>query len=118
MRFLYGVILGVLASVISSILYLALAGGEYLLILSPRYQELRSRVVALEKAEEQRDQLADRLQELERRFTDLSQRFTEMRGGAGAAAIAPGAADSLATQEMPEASPSPPPGGDDALPAP
>ena len=116
MRFLYGVILGVLASVISSILYLALAGGEYLLILSPRYQELRSRVVALERAEEQRDQLADRLQELERRFTDLSQRFTEMRGGTNGASESHGT-DSLTTQEAPAATPSPAP-AEDPPPAP
>jgi hypothetical protein len=84
MRFLYGVILGILASVIGAILYLALAGGEYLLILSPKYQEMKSRLTALEKAESQRDELADRLQDLERRFTDLGQRLTELRGGAPA----------------------------------
>ena len=86
MRFLYGVILGILASVIGAILYLAIVGGEYLLILSPKYQELKSRVAALEKAEEQRDQLAARLQDLERRFTDLGQRLTELRGVAPAIA--------------------------------
>jgi hypothetical protein len=76
MRFLYGLILGILASVIAAILYLALVGGEYLLILSPKYQEMRSRLIALEKAEAQRDQLADRLRDLERRFTELSARFS------------------------------------------
>lgn len=76
MRFLYGLILGILASLIAAILYLALAGGEYLLILSPRYQEMRSRLLTLEKAEAQRDQLADRLRDLERRFTELSARFS------------------------------------------
>lgn len=75
MRFLYGLILGILASLIAAILYLALAGGEYLLILSPTYQEMRSRLLTLEKAEAQRDQLADRLRDLERRFTELSSRF-------------------------------------------
>jgi hypothetical protein len=86
MRFLYGVILGVLASVIGAILYLALAGGEYLLILSPKYQEMKSRLAALEKAEAQRDELATRLQDLERRFTDLGQRLTALRGEGGAPA--------------------------------
>ena len=87
MRFLYGVILGVLASVIGAILYLALAGGEYLLILSPKYQEMKSRLAALEKAEAQRDDLANRLQDLERRFTDLGARLTELRGGNGSAPV-------------------------------
>ena len=90
MRFLYGVILGILASVIGAILYLALVGGEYLLILSPKYQEMKSRLASLEKAEAQRDALAGRLQDLERRFTDLGQRLTELHGGAPPApAIAP-----------------------------
>ena len=86
MRFLYGVILGVLASVIGAILYLALAGGEYMLILSPKYQEMKSRLAALEKAEAQRDELASRLQDLERRFTDLGQRLTALHGDGGVAA--------------------------------
>ena len=103
MRFLYGVILGILASVIGAILYLALAGGEYLLILSPKYQELKSRVAALEKAEDQRDQLAARLQDLERRFTDLGQRLTELRGGA------PAIGEPVAPSPVPEPEPTPTP---------
>lgn len=100
MRFLYGVILGVLASLIGAILYLALAGGEYLLILSPQYQEMKSRLAALEKAEAQRDELASRLQDLERRFTDLGQRLTALRGDGGAPAPS-------IVEPSPEAAPTP-----------
>ena len=64
MRFVYGFILGVLASVISAILYLAFAGGEYLLQLSPHYHEMVSSISSLKEAKEQRDQLTARLDAL------------------------------------------------------
>ena len=102
MRFLNGVILGILACVIGAILYLALAGGEYLLILSPKYQEMKSRLASLERAEAQRDELATRLQDLERRFTDLGQRLTELRGGG-----APAAPPITAPEPAPEPEPTP-----------
>jgi hypothetical protein len=81
MRFFYGFFVGVLATVIAAILYLAFAGGEYLLVLSPRYQEMKSSLASLEKAAQQRDQLATKLEDLERRFRDLAERFTEIQPG-------------------------------------
>lgn len=109
MRFLYGLILGILASLIAAILYLALAGGEYLLILSPKYQEMRSRLLTLEKAEAQRDQLADRLRDLERRFTELSSRFAGI-ADEPAVAPAPPPPETPPLDEAPIPSPEPTPG--------
>lgn len=83
MRFLYGVILGVLASVIAAILYLALGGGEYLLVLSPTFHEMKSRIGELERAEKQRDQLTVRLEQLARALEDLERRFGEVSQRAG-----------------------------------
>ncbi len=80
MRFLYGVLLGVLVTVIAAILYIAFAGGDYLLLLSPKYHEMQSQVLSLQKAEEQRDQLAKRLESLELNFDSLTRRFNELQG--------------------------------------
>jgi hypothetical protein len=79
MRFVYGFILGVLASVISAILYLAFAGGEYLLQLSPHYHEMVSSIASLKEAKEQRDQLTVRLDALADGFDQLTRRFNELQ---------------------------------------
>jgi hypothetical protein len=79
MRFVYGFILGVLASVISAILYLAFAGGEYLLQLSPHYHEMVSSIASLKEAKEQRDQLTARLDALAEGFDQLTRRFNELQ---------------------------------------
>jgi hypothetical protein len=78
MRFLYGFILGILSAVIAAILYLALGGGDYLLVLSPTYHEMKSSIDSLQRAAQQRDQLAGKLDDLEKRFSDLSRRFAEL----------------------------------------
>ena len=78
MRFIYGLILGILATLIGSILYLAIGGGEYLLVLSPKYHEMRSSIDSLQKAEQQRDQLAGKLDALEKKFNELAQRYSEL----------------------------------------
>jgi hypothetical protein len=80
MRFIYGFILGLLTSTIGAILYLAFAGGEYLVQLSPHYHELVSEVTALRDAKQQRDQLATRLDTLAASFDGLSRRFADLRG--------------------------------------
>lgn len=82
MRFVYGMIFGVLVSVVSAILYLAFAGGEYLLALSPTWHEMRSRLGELEKAERHRAALAERLEKLDGRFRDLAQRFERLQPSA------------------------------------
>src|SRR5262245_55312898 len=79
MRFVYGFILGVLASVIAAILYLAFAGGEYLLQLSPHYHDMVSSIAALKEAKEQRDQLTARLDALADGFDQLTRRFNELQ---------------------------------------
>ena len=79
MRFIYGFIFGVLASTIGAILYLAFAGGEYLLQLSPHYHEITSEVATLRDAKQQRDQLATRLDMLAKSFDELTRRFGEMQ---------------------------------------
>ena len=79
MRFVYGLILGVLASVIAAILYLAFAGGEYLLQLSPHYHDLVSSIASLKDAKEQRDQLTARLDALADGFDQLTRRFNELQ---------------------------------------
>src|SRR5262245_2344133 len=79
MRFVYGFILGVLASVIGAILYLAFAGGEYLLQLSPHYHEMVSSIASLKDAKEQRDQLTARLDALADGFDQLTRRFNELQ---------------------------------------
>jgi hypothetical protein len=79
MRFIYGFILGVLVSVVSAILYLAFAGGDYLLQLSPRYHEMASTITSLQEAKGQRDQLASRLDALTQSFDDLTRRFNELQ---------------------------------------
>lgn len=89
MRFVYGFVLGVLVSVISAILYLALAGGGYLLVLSPEYQEMRTKLAPCEKVEQQRDQLTERLGDLERRFAEITERFGGLSAGAPAALAEP-----------------------------
>jgi hypothetical protein len=80
MRFVYGFILGVLGTVIAAILYLAFAGGDYLLQLSPRYHEMVSTIEALKQARGQRDQLASRLETLADSFEALTRRFNELHG--------------------------------------
>ena len=79
MRFVYGFILGVLVTVISAILYLAFANGEYLLQLSPHYHEMTSTIVSLKEAKEQRDQLAARLDTLANGFEQLTHRFNDLQ---------------------------------------
>ena len=79
MRFIYGLLFGVLASVIGAILYLAFADGQYLLQLSPRYHEMQSTIAGLKEAKEQRDQLTDRLEMLAGSLDDLTRRFNELR---------------------------------------
>jgi hypothetical protein len=93
-RFIYGFILGALATVIGAILYLAFAGGEYLLQLSPRYHDLASAVSSLKETKEQRDQLAVRLDALADGFDQLTRRFNELRESREAARRGP------ETQEM------------------
>lgn len=78
MRFIYGFIFGILVSVISAILYLAFAGGDYLLLLSPKYHELASAISSCQHAEQQRDMLAKRLESLEGSFDALTRRFNEI----------------------------------------
>jgi uncharacterized phage infection (PIP) family protein YhgE len=107
MRFVYGLILGVLASVISAILYLAFSGGEYLLQLSPRYHEMVSTIASLKDAKDQRDQLAARLDALADGFDQLTRRFNELqettRDPAHRGAASPG--DAPVAAPAPEASP-------------
>jgi len=79
MRFIYGFIMGVLATVISAILYLAFANGDYLLQLSPHYHEMASTIASLKEAKEQRDQLATRLDTLTNGFEQLTRRFNELQ---------------------------------------
>jgi len=79
MRFIYGMLFGVMASVIGAILYLAFADGQYLLQLSPRYHEMQSTIGGLKEAKEQRDQLADRLERLAGSLDELTRRFNELR---------------------------------------
>ncbi|MGH7898969.1 MAG: hypothetical protein ACREQQ_13520, partial [Candidatus Binatia bacterium] len=67
-RFIYGFILGVLTCVILAILYLAFAGGDYLLLLSPKYHQLQSENEMLKQARDQRDQLAGRLENVANQF--------------------------------------------------
>jgi hypothetical protein len=79
MRFIYGFMLGVLASVIAAILYLAFGGGGYLLELSPRYHDMAATITALKEAKEQRDQLAARLETLAGAFDALTRRFNDLQ---------------------------------------
>jgi Tfp pilus assembly protein PilO len=79
-RFIYGFILGVLTSVILAILYLAFAGGDYLLLLSPKYHQLQSENAMLKQAKDQRDQLASRLEAVANQFDQLTRRFAELQG--------------------------------------
>jgi len=98
MRFIYGFISGVLTSVIAGILYLAFAGGEYLLQIAPKYHDLTSQLGALRDAKEQRDQLAIRLESLAGSFDQLTRRFNELQetghSAGGPLAPPPGAAES------------------------
>jgi hypothetical protein len=103
MRFLYGLILGLMSAVIGAILYLALAGGEYLLVLSPAYHEMKTQLAVLERADRHREELAKKLEVLEGRFQDLSRRFEHLRSAA---------------EEPPEAPAVPEPGGVPVVPAP
>ena len=82
MRFIYGFIMGVLATVISAILYLAFANGDYLLQLSPQYHEMTSTIVSLKEAKQQRDQLAARLDTLTNGFEALTRRFNDLQEAA------------------------------------
>jgi hypothetical protein len=92
MRFIYGIVFGVMTSVIGAILYLAFADGQYLLQLSPRYHEMRSTIAGLQEAKQQRDELAARLEKLTASLDDLTRRFNELREtGCGTAATRPGA---------------------------
>jgi len=111
MRFIYGFILGVLASVISAILYLAFAGGEYLLQLSPHYHEMASSIASLREAKDQRDQLTARLDALADGFDQLTRRFNELQESTRQPMQhAPGAQSDAAAPPVPEA-PSLPPAG-------
>jgi hypothetical protein len=114
MRFIYGLVFGVMASVIGAILYLAFADGQYLLQLSPRYHEMQSTIAGLNEAKQQRDQLAGRLETLTAALEDLTRRFNELREtGCGPAAGRPGpiAAEPLPAPRAPEPVPpsTPPP---------
>lgn len=113
MRFVYGFILGVLASVISAILYLAFAGGEYLLQLSPHYHEMVSTIASLKEAKEQRDQLSARLDALADGFDQLTRRFNELQDTTSEAshrgAALPSEAASAAPEGTPAGTPSQPP---------
>ncbi len=92
MRFIYGTLFGVMASVIAAILYLAFADGQYLLQLSPRYHEMQSTLGTLKEAKEQRDQLVDRLELLAGALDELTRRFNELREtGCGPAVARPAA---------------------------
>jgi hypothetical protein len=79
MRFIYGFIMGVLATVIAAILYLAFGNGDYLLQLSPQYHEMTSTIASLKEAKEQRDQLAARLDTLTNGFEQLTRRFNDLQ---------------------------------------
>ncbi len=79
MRFIYGFIMGVLATVITAILYLAFANGDYLLQLSPHYHEMTSTIASLKEAKEQRDQLVARLDTLANGFEQLTRRFNDLQ---------------------------------------
>jgi len=81
MRFIYGFLLGVLTSIIAAILYLAFAGGDYLLLLSPKFHELTSENASLRQAKDQRDQLANRLEGVANELDQLTRRFAELQGG-------------------------------------
>jgi hypothetical protein len=109
MRFVYGFILGVLASVISAILYLAFAGGEYLLQLSPHYHEMVSTIASLKEAKEQRDQLSARLDALADGFDQLTRRFNELQEAASEPSHRPSEAASAAPEGTPAGTPSQPP---------
>jgi len=112
-RFIYGFILGMLATVIGAILYLAFAGGDYLLQLSPRYHELASSVSSLKETKEQRDQLAVRLDSLAEGFDQLTRRFNELResrrGPETTEAPPPAALPPVAHPRPPRAEPTPTP---------
>ena len=86
MRFIYGFVIGVLITVVSAILYLAFSSGEYLLQLSPHYHEMTSEIASLRDAEQQRDQLATRLQTLASGFEQLTRRFNELQEATRASA--------------------------------
>jgi hypothetical protein len=131
MRFVYGFILGVLASVITAILYLAFAGGDYLLQLSPHYHEMLSTIGSLKEAREQRDQLSARLDALADGFDQLTRRFNELQEAAGdsahrrsvpqseaASAASDGPAAAAAPVSRPKPRPEPPPIAPPATPAP
>ena len=106
MRFIYGTLFGVMASVIAAILYLAFADGQYLLQLAPRFHEMQSTIGTLKEAKEQRDQLADRLELLAGSLDELTQRFNELRE----VGCAPAAAHATSPVEpTPKAEPAPPP---------
>jgi uncharacterized phage infection (PIP) family protein YhgE len=105
MRFVYGFILGVLASVISAILYLAFAGGEYLLQLSPHYHEMVSTIASLKEAREQRDQLSARLDALADGFDQLTRRFNELQDAASEPSHRGAALPSEAASAAPEGTP-------------
>ncbi|MET0152768.1 MAG: hypothetical protein ABW298_09200 [Candidatus Binatia bacterium] len=130
MRFVYGFILGVLASVISAVLYLAFAGGEYLLQLSPHYHEMVSTIGSLKEAREQRDQLSARLDALADGFDQLTRRFNELQEATseptrrsrglqgGAASAVPEGPPAGAAQSAPAPHPKPPPIAPPATPGP
>lgn len=90
MRFLYGLIFGFLATLVAAILYLAIGGGDYLLVLSPKYHEMRTSIESLQKAEQQRDHLASKLDMLEKRFNDLAERYAQLQNAARGDAPPPG----------------------------
>lgn len=78
MRFLYGFLIGLTATSVAAILYLAFAGGDYLLQLSPNYQEMRTRLGELERLDRDRQELVVRLDAMEKQFSALSERFARL----------------------------------------
>jgi hypothetical protein len=82
MKFFYGLVLGILATLVGTILYLGLGGGELLLKLSPTFHEMKTRLEVLGRAEEQRLELARKLELLEQKFSGLAERFEALRRSA------------------------------------
>ena len=79
MRFIYGFIMGVLATSSPRSSISRLRGGDYVLQLSPHYHEMTSTIASLKEAKEQRDQLAARLDTLANGFEQLTRRFNELQ---------------------------------------
>jgi hypothetical protein len=69
---------------VGGVLYLAFYGGDYLVQLSPKYQEMRTKLGELDRAEEHRQQLVERLDAIEKEFARLAGRGETLSGDAGA----------------------------------